>query len=158
MTLGASPRLLGIELMAGKRTTTVQGMGAARTTQKPPRPSRRAPPLECPTPRVPQIEDLGVKRPLGSRRGTIRRSGSSSDNVRVETRGAPSGVVTGTPKLTAKAAKLKDLALEPRDAFLLSRIDGSLDAADLSDLTGVATRDVAATLERLVALGLITVS
>ena len=145
--------------MAGKRTTTSQGMGAVTTiTQKPPRASRRAPPLACPTPRVPQIEDLGIKRPPASRRGTIRRSGSSSDNVRVDILGVTTSFVSGTPKLTAKAAKLKDLALEPRDAFLLSRIDGGLDAADLADLTGVPSREVAETLERLAALGLITMS
>ncbi|MDB4938281.1 MAG: hypothetical protein JWP87_5253 [Labilithrix sp.] len=143
--------------MGGKRTTTTQGLGAVRTTQKPARASRRAPPLTCPAPRVPQIEDIGAKRPLASRRGTIRQSTSSADDVKIDVAsGAAARFASGTPKLTAKAAKLQGLALDPRDAFILSRIEGRLDAADLADLTGLAARDVVATLERLTALGLIT--
>ena len=144
--------------MAGKRTNTQPGgMGAVRATQKPARGSHRAPPLACPGPRVPQIEDVGAKRPLASRRVTIQRSSASSDNVPIAIVGVPRPpVAVGKPRLTAKAANLQGLALAPRDAFILSRIDGALDAEDLADLTGLPSREVVATLERLARLDLIT--
>jgi hypothetical protein len=142
--------------VAGRRTNTEPGMGAARVTQKPVRGSGRAPPLACPAPRVPQIEDVGIKRPTVSRRVTMKRSGSSSDNVKIDIVGLGGAPLTSRkPRLTPKAATLDGLDLEPRDAFILSRIDGGLDAEDLADLTGLPHREVVATLERLARFGLV---
>jgi hypothetical protein len=141
--------------MAGKRSTE-RGMGEAGS-QKASRASRRGPPLSCPGPRVPQVEDVSAK--TRARRSTIGRDDSPSDAPRSDPAAAREPALpTGTPRVTPKAASLKGLALQPRDAFILSRIDGGLDASDLADLTGLPARDVLATLERLSSLGLITIS
>ena len=58
------------------------------------------------------------------------------------------------PKLVP-GCNVKSLPLTPADAFLLSRVDGTTDEQELSLLTGFAFEQVAATLDRLAALGAI---
>src|SRR5882672_11112808 len=53
---------------------------------------------------------------------------------------------------------IRSMPLNPREAFLLSRIDGTLTEADLCSLTGFDVATVSACLDRLVALGAIEMS
>jgi curved DNA-binding protein CbpA len=53
---------------------------------------------------------------------------------------------------------IRSLPLNPREAFLLSRIDGSVTEADLCALTGFDAATVSACLDRLVALGAISIA
>lgn len=53
---------------------------------------------------------------------------------------------------------VKSLPLTPRDAFLLSRADGTVDEQELALLTGFAPEEVAAMLDRLAALGAIVLT
>ncbi len=52
---------------------------------------------------------------------------------------------------------IRSLPLNPREAFLLSRIDGSVTEADLCALTGFDAATVSACLDRLVSLGVIEI-
>jgi curved DNA-binding protein CbpA len=57
-----------------------------------------------------------------------------------------------TPRLVA-GRDIRSLPLSPREAFLLSRIDGSLNESDLATLTGFDPQGVSASIDRLIALG-----
>ncbi len=59
-----------------------------------------------------------------------------------------------TPRPVA-GQDIRSLPLNPREAFLLSRIDGSVTVADLAALTGFDQSTVSASVERLAALGAI---
>jgi curved DNA-binding protein CbpA len=50
---------------------------------------------------------------------------------------------------------IRSLPISPREAFLYSRIDGSLSEADLATLTGFDPESVSAIVDRLIALGVI---
>lgn len=58
------------------------------------------------------------------------------------------------PKIKA-GVNVSNLALEPEDGFLLSRIDGAKSAEDLADLFGESTEAMNATLDRLATVGVI---
>ncbi len=104
-----------------------------------------------------------TKPGAGSTKDSGRRS--RPDPIWVEevgsgvTRMPPSAARSGIPRL-AKNARL-DLVkapLEPREAYLLSRIDGTATAEDLADLCGMSVDEVRRALQRLVRLGLVLVS
>jgi hypothetical protein len=59
-----------------------------------------------------------------------------------------------TPRPVA-GRDIRSLPLTPHDAFLLSRIDGSIDEAELAALTGLDLAVVVATITRLASLGAI---
>lgn len=145
--------------MASKRTTTETGMGAVRKSRAPAaaRRSLRAPPVECPAPRVPQVEEVLTKRVQSTRKRTLARSGSSGDILAVDAKRETGVRINGTvtPRHTAAARDLAGSGIAPRDAFLLSRIDGELNAADLADLTGIPEREVLAMLQNLARFGLV---
>ena len=61
-----------------------------------------------------------------------------------------------TPR-PANGCDVRSLPLGPMDAFLLSRIDGSLSASELATLTGFDLASVEATISRLVELGAVVV-
>src|SRR5438477_4596538 len=61
-----------------------------------------------------------------------------------------------TPRPIA-GADIRSLPLNPREAFLFSRIDGSVTEADLCALTGFDAATVSECLDRLVALGAIEI-
>jgi curved DNA-binding protein CbpA len=65
--------------------------------------------------------------------------------------------VLRTPRPVA-GQDIRSLPLNPREAFLLSRIDGTVTEADLGSLTGFDAATVTACLDRLVALGAIEMS
>src|SRR5260221_5261692 len=52
--------------------------------------------------------------------------------------------------------KMRGLPLSPVDGFILSRIDGSVTDREISTLTGLASDQVQASLDKLVSLGVIT--
>src|SRR5687768_10656107 len=59
-----------------------------------------------------------------------------------------------TPRPVA-GRDIRPLPLTPPDAFLLSRIDGSMNEAELAALTGFDLATVVATIDRLAMLGAI---
>ena len=66
---------------------------------------------------------------------------------------------SGVPRLAKNArTDLSKAPLEPREAFLLTRIDGVASAEDLADLCGMGIDEVNRALQRLVRLGLVLVS
>lgn len=62
------------------------------------------------------------------------------------------------PRVVADAAFIRLLPLEPRDAFLLTRIDGASDLRALLDVTGMSRLEVFRVLEKLVDLGVVELS
>ena len=66
---------------------------------------------------------------------------------------------SGVPRVAKNARiDLEKAPLAPREAYLLSRIDGVASAEDLADLCGMGIDEVNRALERLVRLGLVLVS
>jgi curved DNA-binding protein CbpA len=65
---------------------------------------------------------------------------------------------TRIPKITSQtnADAIRGLPLTPVDGFVLSRIDGTLTEIDLAHATGLPMSDVAASLDKLALLGLVT--
>jgi curved DNA-binding protein CbpA len=61
-----------------------------------------------------------------------------------------------TPKPVAPAPDLRAHRLEPWEGLLLTRIDGVLTEAELADLTGTPEAEMRAMLDKLAALGLIS--
>jgi hypothetical protein len=60
------------------------------------------------------------------------------------------------PRLSARTPwELARTALGPREAFLLSRVDGALSVEDLADLTGIPESEVLAILRRSAELDLV---
>src|SRR4051794_32247696 len=94
--------------------------------------------------------------PPNSRSPSARRSRSSAPPLWVDEVGSgvtrmPGRAQSGVPRL-AKGSN-RDLAkapLGPREAYLLSRIDGSASAGDLADQCGMPIEEVSSILERMV--------
>lgn len=61
---------------------------------------------------------------------------------------------SGIPRL-ARGRDLSKAPLGPREAFVLSRIDGTMSAEELADLCAMPLSEVNAILERMVRLGLV---
>jgi hypothetical protein len=143
--------------LSGKRTGTKPGMGAVRTS-RPPKTSKRPAPIVVPSVHMPRIEDLG--RRDTAPRGTLKRKPSSDSKHKAQKIATPSSRIgVGTvAALTPNARHRKDKQIEPSDAFLLSRIDGQLQAHELADLTGMSEREVITSLKRLVKAGLVTIA
>jgi hypothetical protein len=64
----------------------------------------------------------------------------------------------GKPKVVKSRRELAAAPIDPRDAFLLSFIDGKLSVASLVDVSGMGEGEVMAILARLRRLGIITYS
>lgn len=80
-------------------------------------------------------------------------------SIREDQVGARAGSYAMSARQAPRLAKgKKDLAsapIDPKAAFLLSQIDGTLTVDDLADLTGMAREDVVAICERMARLGLV---
>jgi hypothetical protein len=80
-------------------------------------------------------------------------------SIRVDQVGARAGSYAISARHAPRLAKgKKDLAsapIDPKAAFLLSQIDGTMTVDDLADLTGMAREDVVAICERMARLGLL---
>jgi hypothetical protein len=133
-------------MVGAKRTPTKPGLGAVRSS-RPPKTSKRPAPITVPSVRMPRTE-AGPKRSSSS--GGTKAQGKPTPSSRVG--------LGAVPVLTPNAGTRKDKKIEPSDAFLLSRIDGQLEAHELADLTGMSERDVIASLKRLVKAGLVTIA
>lgn len=83
----------------------------------------------------------------------------SSEEVVLRTRPrAPKLTMKTPPKPTVPRlgkASLDGAKIAPKDAFLLSRIDGTSSVDELADLTGMDASDVKERLERMAKLGLV---
>jgi hypothetical protein len=61
--------------------------------------------------------------------------------------------VLGVPRVIVPPSRVRDLPIDPRVAFVLSRIDGHSPVETLVDVTGFERSEVVTVLARLVALG-----
>lgn len=116
---------------------TKLGMGTKHASKEATLPP---PSFSCPAPRVPAFEPFDAEAvapppSLGPSASGIRRSA----NKRV-------------PRAVVDEVDRDWLSLEPRDAFVLSRIDGALTVEELADLVEMPRDDLDAALARLVAL------
>lgn len=130
-------------------TPKARATGAAPAKQPPPKHlSERELPAEPSTGRyatVPELREEVVVVPRGSR-ADHRAVGKPLPAPTPKTKGMVPRVLKRDP------GKAK---LNPRDAFILSRIDGALTVAELADLVGIGEKDAMAALERLAALDLV---
>jgi hypothetical protein len=62
---------------------------------------------------------------------------------------------SGMPRVVLTAQKLRELPIDPRVAFVLSRIDGASTLETLVDVTGFDADELATILARLARLGAI---
>jgi hypothetical protein len=120
---------------------------AARKEQPPPKHlSQRDMPAEPSTGRyatVPELREEVVVMPRGSR---ADHRAVAKPSPAAKKKGLVPRVLKRDPGKTK---------LNPRDAFILSRIDGTLTVAELADLVGIGEKDAMAALERLAALDLV---
>ncbi len=69
--------------------------------------------------------------------------------TQIRSRGASDAV----PRVIVQPGRMRDLPIDPRVAFLLSRIDGESSIETLVDVTGFRAEEVVTLLARLVQLG-----
>jgi hypothetical protein len=96
-----------------------------------------------------------------SRTSSVPRSGprsvghslppDSGDITEIRTR----GLFDAVPRVVVPSGRMRELPIDPRVAFLLSRIDGQSSIETLVDLTGFRPEEVLTLLARLVQLGAI---
>lgn len=101
-------------------------------------------------------------RYAGGKPITLRRHPSSDNQMRTISQ-ADLAVVADrrsvVPRLSPRTSwEERSSALEPRDAFVLSRIDGTLTVEELADLTGMTSSEVLAILQRATELGFVELS
>jgi hypothetical protein len=65
--------------------------------------------------------------------------------------------VTGIPRVVMMPALVRGLPIDPRDAFVLSHVDGQSSVETLVDVTGFDRAELISILGRLVRLGAIAV-
>jgi hypothetical protein len=140
-----------------KKRVTKLGMGSKRALVG----SVAPPPVSCPAPRVPQFDAaaaLNVVMPSAppSLEGVVKPASGIRRRPLVDDRVEPVAPGAQTPHLAEGGPELTSVSIEPRGAFLLTRIDGQLTVDDLADMLGMEQRDVLAHLERLESLGLVT--
>lgn len=153
---------------AYKRRTTRRGLGAPASGEHASDPAldgARCPPasdrprMTLPAPSSPEPYAMVSYPPGGGKLSKPPERGSrnpiSVDDVgdtavELTSRRSPSA----RPKLV-KNRELSSAPLEPREAFLLSLVDGKMDEASLVDVSGMTEDEVAQILARLRRLGLI---
>lgn len=136
----------------GKKRFTKLGMGSKRALVG----SQPPPSVTCPAPRVPTIDEataLAAER-LPAFSTAPPPSGAVEKRPSGMRARAPDGAMDRIPRVVG-GADPRSTSMDPRDAFLLSRVDGSLTLQELADLTGMAGTDVCAILDRLRGLGLV---
>jgi len=95
---------------------------------------RRAPPPAPPTPEF-------------TARLTDDAVGPSTPRPRVS--------LEAVPRIVANAARIRSLPIGPREAFLLTHVDGIGDLRTLIDVTGMTRLEVSMLIEKLIDLGAI---
>lgn len=139
--------------MARARKITQRGLGDAgeATAAKADGPKHTCPPPSG------QPKKRSASRMLS--RSTVRRHGSSLSAV--DTDDLAVAVARPTPSSRPRAARGPDVAkapLEPREAFVLSLVDGSMTAAEIADVSGMPQADVIKMLQKLQSLKLVAIS
>jgi hypothetical protein len=139
--------------MTGTKKVTKRGLGKTGKTSV-----RSSAALTCPPPS--EEPSKTRRRPsslvVGRPSGTLRRFSSTpnavdADELAVVVRVTAKAKPTPTTKNIAKAP------LEPREAFLLSRVDGECSVEDLADLLGLSMKDALAIVRKLVTLDLVRI-
>src|SRR4051812_4274505 len=97
----------------------------------------------------PSAEKISTRRPRTRR--PVRVDDVGDVAVAIASRAVPSFA----PKLLKSPVELSSAPIDPRDAFVLSLIDGKTTVAQIVDASGMPRADVAAVLDRLVQLGII---
>lgn len=92
---------------------------------------------------APVVDEHAIERALNPRK-TITRRRVDVGSID-ETAGRPRPI----------AAASQDIPLEPREIFVLSFVDGHLDASEISDIVGLPRETVDAILDRLALFGCI---
>ncbi len=99
--------------------------------------------------------------PASAEKVSGRRPRTSRPPVRVDDVGdvavaiASRAALTFAPKLLKSRQELTHAPIDPRDAFVLSLIDGKSNVAAIVDISGMASADIAAILARLASLGIV---
>ncbi len=113
-----------------------------------------------------ELRERSVERPerpveKASQRGGASRKtmsrGASRPAIRVDDVGTSARKMTApqvTPKIN-RGVNLKDVKIAPRDAFVLSLVDGKLDVPGLIDVAGLPASEVREILDRLERLGVV---
>jgi hypothetical protein len=102
-----------------------------------------------------------ASRPSGTAPITTRRPRPS---LRVDDFGdlavaiAASVAHSSAPKLLKSRGELTDAPLDPRDAFIISLVDGTMTLPSLVDVSGMSEPEVVAILERLARLGIVSLA
>jgi hypothetical protein len=107
----------------------------------------------CPPP------STAKKRGRAKSKSTLRRHGSSPSAV--DTDDLAVAVARPTPSSRPRAARGSDVAkapLDPREAFVLSLVDGSMTASEIADISGMSQADIMKILQKLIALRLVTLT
>jgi len=137
-----------------RRALTSRGLGdsGARARQEMP----TAPPhsgvrdrAEASTPPA-SVEKVSTRRPRTSR-PPVRVDDVGDLAVAIASKAVPSFA----PKLLKSRAELTSAPIDHRDAFVISLIDGKMNVAAIVDASGMARREIAAILDRLVQLGIV---
>ena len=103
---------------------------------------------------LPPADVLPASDPL---KQTMKRRKSSHPPVEnVDARAMERAVLHHPGKPRPLAQNLEDLCLEPREVFVLSFVDGTLDASEIADIVGLRRIDVLKILERLARFGCIS--
>jgi hypothetical protein len=139
-------------MMAAK--TTRRGLGDKHNEDSGIRP---LPPgglaLSCPPPSGDGPRSL---RHIGGRAITERRHASSPRAVSLTDLAVVVDRRVLVPRLSPRTSwELARAALAPREAFLLSRVDGELTLAELADLTGMVQSEVLEILTKCASLDLV---
>ncbi len=113
--------------------------------------------VTCPPPSSshvpPRRPSLVVSRPVR----TLRRHASKPIAIDVADLAALVLVTKASVPRVRTRANLVALPLEPREAFVFSRIDGLLTAEELADLVGMTTKELVGIVRKMHDLGLLEV-
>jgi hypothetical protein len=106
------------------------------------------------------LKKVTVKREIAAEPSTGRYATlpESREDVVVPRRRAPKMKMKSSPKPsvpTVLTTDLGDANIEPRDAFILSRIDGVLTIDEIADMTGLDGADVRESLARMAKLRIV---
>ncbi len=136
------------------RKVTVPGMKVQKTVKPPPEPAIVEATAE---PSAPKAEKS--KKRFDEKSG-VRRRDTGRAYVAVENVGARAVAIASktklrAPRIIASREEIRRAPLDQVGAFVLSFVDGTVDAEGLADVTGLPDRTVREALRRLVEIGLV---
>ncbi len=113
-------------------------------------------PMTCPPPSAP----AGKRTParlLDRPSGTLKRHASKPTAIDTDDLAVVVSVTADAKPQMRRGADVAKAPLDPREAFLLTRIDGSLTVEELADLVDLTTKDALGIVRKLARLGLVAV-